>query len=88
MEKLKTDITLPVTLYNTLSKYMVTDISLDEVSYLAVQVLGYHFDENNLYSLEGENVMGEQYEEFHADETALYELILKIFYEPVLGREA
>ena len=88
MEKLKTDITLPVTLYSSLSKYMVTDISLDEVSYLAVQVLGYHFDENNLYSLEGENVMGEQYEEFHVDETALYELILKIFYEPVLGREA
>lgn len=83
MEAMKRDITLPVTLYNTLSKYMVTDISLDEVSYLAVQAMGYHFDENSMYSLEGENVRGEQYEEFHVDEAALYELILRIFYEEV-----
>ncbi len=83
MEAMKSDITLPVTLYNTLSKYMVTDISLDEVSYLAVQASGYHFDESSMYTLEGENVKGEQYEEFHVDEAALYELILKIFYEEV-----
>lgn len=82
-EAMKKDITLPVTLYNTLSKYMVTDISLDEVSYLAVQASGYHFDESSMYSLEGENVRGEKYEEFHVDETALYELILRIFYEEV-----
>jgi len=81
MEAMKKDITLPVTLYNTLSKYMVTDISLDEAGYLAVQAMGYHFGENNMYTLEGERVMGEEYEEFYADETALYELILKIFYE-------
>ncbi len=83
MEAMKHDITLPVTLYNTLSKYMVTDISLDEVSYLAVQAMEYHFDEDSMYTLEGENVKGDQYEEFHADETALYELILRVFYEEV-----
>jgi len=82
-EAMGKDITLPVTLYNTLSKYMVTDISLNEVSYLAMQASGYHFDENNMYSLEGENVRGEQYEEFYVDEAALYELILRIFYEEV-----
>lgn len=83
MEAVKKDITLPVELYNTLSRYMVTDISLDEAGYLAVQAMGYHFDEENMYSLEGENVRGEQYEEFHVDEAALYELILRVFYEEV-----
>ena len=82
-EAMKKDLTLPVTLYNTLSKYMVTDISLDEVSYLAVQAMGYHFDESNMFSLDGEYVKGEKYEEFHVDETALYELILRVFYEEV-----
>ncbi len=82
-EAMGKDITLPVTLYNTLSKYMVTDISLDEVSYLAMQASGYHFDESNMYSLEGEKVRGEQYEEFYVDESVLYELILRIFYEEV-----
>ena len=83
MEAMKSDIMLPVTLYNTLSKYMVTDISLDEVSYLAAQASGYRFDEANMHTLAGSNVKGEHYEEFHVDETALYELILEIFYEEV-----
>lgn len=81
IEAMKKDITLPVTLYDTLNRYMVTDISIDEVSYLAVQMLGYHFDGANIYSLEGETVRGEKFEEFYADETALYELILDVFYE-------
>lgn len=79
----KKDITLPVTLYNTLSRYMVTDISIDEVSYLASQILGYRFDGSNITTIAGETVRGEKFEEFHADEKALYELILKVFYEEV-----
>jgi len=83
MEAVRSDLTLPVTLYNSLSKYMVTDISLDEITYLAVQAAGYHFDSSSLYSLKGETVMGERFEEFYVDETALYELILEVFYEKV-----
>jgi len=33
--------------------------------------------------LEGETVMGEQFEEFYPNENALYEMILEVFYEPV-----
>ena len=32
----------------------------------------------------GETTEGELFEEFYIDETALYELILEVFYEPVL----
>lgn len=83
LNAMKSDITLPVTLYQDLSKYMVTDVSLDEITYLAVQASGYRFDSDNMYSLKGETVMGDQFEEFYVDETALYELILEVFYEEV-----
>lgn len=83
MGEMKKDITLPVTLYNTLSKYMVTDVTIDEVSYLASQASGYHFDSQNMYSLAGETVMGEKFEEYYLDEDALYELILKVFYNDI-----
>lgn len=83
VEQMKSDITLPVKLYNDLSKYMVTDITVDEVSYLAAQAAGYHFSMENMYSLAGETKQGEKYEEFYLDEEALYELILEVFYEEV-----
>lgn len=81
MSAMAEDITLPVTLYGTLSKYMVTDISVDEVGYLATQAAGYRLGE--IHTLEGETVMGERFEEFHPDEEALYRLILEVFYEEV-----
>ncbi len=77
----KEDITLPVSLYGTLSRYMVTDITVDEVGYLAPQVTGYRLGE--IRSLEGNTVMGKEFEEFHPDEEALYRLILEVFYEEV-----
>ncbi len=83
MAALKKDVTFPVSLYGTLSKYMVTDISVDEVGYLATQILNYSFDGDNMHVLEGETTKGEEYEEFWVDEDALYRLILDIFYEKI-----
>lgn len=83
IKAVKEDITLPVSLYKMLSRYMVTDISIDEAGYLAFQMLEYHLDAENIYSIEGETVKGEKFEEFYADETALYELVLRVFYEKI-----
>lgn len=80
----KKDMTLPISLYSTLSKYMVTDVTVDEVSYLATTVLDYNFGEENLYSIQGETIQAEIFEEFHVDDKALYELILQVFYEEVI----
>lgn len=82
-EAMKKDMTLPVTLYTQMTPYMVTDISADEVVYLAGEALSYRFDEGDIYSMEGYVEMGEQFEEFHADDTALYELVLQVFYDEV-----
>lgn len=79
--RVKEDMTLPLQLYAKLSPYMVTDVTADEVAYLAKQALSCRFDPSHMYAMKGEVKQGEQFEEFYPDEEALYELILEVFYE-------
>ena len=76
------DIRTAVKLYQTVQKYMVTDIDLNSFTYLATEALDYEFDVENLYSLQGEVVQGNLFGEFYIDDDALQELIVKLFYEP------
>lgn len=80
LEQTKSDISVPLTLYQTASEYMVTSIGPSEVTYLATKVLGTGFSEGDMHSIPGEVVMGEEYAEFYPDEEALYELVLDVFY--------
>lgn len=77
------DPSVALDLYNDIRPQMVTDITADEVVYLASALAGFRFEEGNLYTLKGETVQGEKYEEFYADEDALYQLIIEVFYEEV-----
>lgn len=77
------DLTVVPDLYQAIMSQMVTNVSLDEATYLASILKDYRFSEENLYTMAGETVMGKQFEEFYPDETALYEMILEIFYEEV-----
>lgn len=70
-------------LYQEISPEMVTDITASEAVYLASVLPQYRFEEDSFYKIEGETIMGEEYEEFYPDEAALFELILEVFYEPV-----
>lgn len=67
-------------LYDRLADYMVTDCSVSVVSGLLQRCAGFPLKES--LSIRGENVLGEEYYEFYADEEALDELILRLFYEP------
>lgn len=82
-EAIKKDITLPFDLYNTLSDYMVTDISENEILYLLFQAHKYQLGTENILSLEGKGQLNNKHMEFYVDDAALYELILKVFYEEV-----
>lgn len=66
--------------YDQMSEYMVTDCSVNAVSGLMQRCADYTLKEN--ISLEGENILGEEYYEFHVDEEKLDELILRLFYAP------
>jgi len=84
-EKVKEDITIPVTLYNELSKYMVTDITADEIMYLTGELLDYTIDPEAIYTLEGTTQLGEKFEEFYPDKKALKDLMITLFYQEVEG---
>ncbi len=79
----KKDLSVATNLYQAVAPQMVTDISIDEVAYLAPLLVDYRFDGDSFYTLTGETVMGDTFEEFYPDEDALCEMILEIFYEKV-----
>ena len=59
---------------------MVSDCSVDVLAALTNRYSEYTL--NEIVSPEGENVKGERYMEFYADEEKLDELILRMFYAP------
>ncbi len=74
------DLWFPIRCYRNLSRWYVTDLTVDQVAYLASQIGRYRFDEAEMYTLQGERYRAD-YEQFYADPQALYELILQIYYE-------
>ncbi len=81
------DIRVAVNLYKTVHKYMVTNIDLNAFTYMVTEYIGYNFDIENIYSLEGEVIQGNNFEEFYVDDEALQELIIKLFYEPAESQQ-
>lgn len=82
-QKTKEDIGFPISVYQAIAPQTVTSLTVDEMTYLVSIAKDYSFDENYLYTLKGETKQGDVFEEYYVDETDLFELILKVFYEPV-----
>ena len=82
-KRIKEDLTLPAKLYQLVEKQMVTSISLDQAVFLCTEYLDCDFSMDDMISVEGTITKENVYEEFNVDEKALYELILKVFYEEV-----
>lgn len=66
--------------YESITPYLVTDCSVNTVSGFIERYGDYTF--NPPVTPEGENVLGEQYYEFRADEEKLDRLILDLFFAP------
>ena len=82
------DLTLPVRIYHEIADGVVTDVSADEVAYLATFAGSYSFDEGQIFMVPGKSVSGEENpgsdeDQFYVDEDGLYGMIAAIFYEPV-----
>lgn len=82
-EAAEKDLSVVLKLYQAVQPMMTTDITAEEAVYLATLALDYRFGTDSFRMLEGETVMGKEYEEFYADEDALYRLIIEVFYEEV-----
>ena len=71
-------------LYNDITPYMVTNVTFDEIAYLAPEVVSYSLNANGIRMIPGETVMGEEFEEYYVDEEGLYDLIIDVFYKEVV----
>lgn len=67
-------------IYDSVSEYLVTDV--DFVNFIS-DLVTYEYDESAMYTVPGETVKGEKYEEYYVDDEALYDLIIQTFYEEV-----
>ncbi|MBQ8611095.1 MAG: LCP family protein [Oscillospiraceae bacterium] len=79
-EKMESSVGFVVDTYDAVSDYIVTDCSAQTVSRLEQEYSDYAVGET--LTIQGENVLGEEYYEFYADEEALDELILRLFFAP------
>ena len=70
-------------LYQTLNQSMVNNVGASQAVYLASQALKLDFSEENIHAMPGENRYSGEYDEFYADDEALYRLILDVFYTEV-----
>ena len=68
-------------LYTALEDYMVTDISNGQFA----QIMGGLAEQENIrtWTLPGEGTQGEGFDEYHVDDSQLYEKILETFYKEV-----
>ena len=64
-----------------LSDYHYSDCTVGEMSELAEAYA--QNPPQTVHTIEGENVQGTVYMEYHVDEEALQQLVLDVFYKPV-----
>lgn len=72
--------TFAIELFDQVSPYMVTDCSVTVLTDMMSRYADYEIVE--IVSPEGENILGDEYYEFHVDEEKLDDLILRLFYAP------
>lgn len=62
---------------NSLQDYLITDIAADDIETLSTYEL------EKTIVVPGEEVAGEEHDEFYVDDDALYKIIVELFYKPV-----
>jgi polyisoprenyl-teichoic acid--peptidoglycan teichoic acid transferase len=83
LDRVRQDPASIVTIYNSISDSVTTDIGITEMTYLATKAGKMSFD-GEIRNVAGESVLGEyNHAEYNVDKDALYDLILDVFYEPV-----
>ncbi len=80
VKMVKKDFTVVPDLWSFASSYMVTDLNVNDVTYLATVALRKSFALGEFNTVPGTYAMGETYAEYTADADALFELVLNTFY--------
>lgn len=81
MEAARQNIQVVPDVYQVINDYTVTDLSINEMTYLASEAANYQFGQ--IYTLEGTVNTSRTYERYYLDEEAFNRLIVDLFYEEV-----
>lgn len=82
-QSVKENPTSVVSLYNTVNDYLLSDLDLGSISYLATQAASMEFS-GEIRTVDGTTEIGNgNHAEFTMDSDSLYELMLDVFYEEV-----
>ena len=88
----KQDPLLVTDLYNSITKYMNTDVTVDEAVYLVSQALDYQFDGDSFYLLQGDDVSvpftrkdgtEDFYDDYYLREDSIRQVMIDAFYNEV-----
>lgn len=88
----KQDPLLVTDLYNSITKYMNTDVTVDEAVYLVRQALDYQFDGDSFYLLQGDDVSvpftrkdgtEDFYDDYYLREDSIRQVMIDAFYNEV-----
>lgn len=80
IDKTKQDISVPLNIYNKINSRSINTLDASKITYLSTVFLN-GGAKLNFETIKGEMVQGEEYAEFYPDEQALYELVLKVYYQ-------
>ena len=81
MVAIKEDVSTRVDVYNIADEYIVTDLTVDEMTYVATEAKEYTFGQ--VYSPEGTVDTSKVFERFYLDTEKFEKMIIDIFYEEV-----
>lgn len=76
--KLSEDSMFVVDVYDEVAQYIVSDCSVSTLSSMLTKYADYKLED--IVSPQGENILTEQYMEFHVDEDSLQKLLIDMFY--------
>ena len=81
LKKAKESDTFSMSTVLEMKDYLYSDCTAEQLSDVLNTVVDYQMVD--LFSLEGEPVVGEKYMEYHVDKTALLDRVMEVFYNPV-----
>ena len=79
----KKDVTLPAELFQQLTDHMCTNITLEDLAYLAPELVNIRLNPENIGMVPGDVVPAGEHEEYHVHTEELKKLVIQSFYEEV-----
>lgn len=82
-EVVKNDLTLPLTVYNSLQEDMCTNITPEDIAYLVPEILGMTLNAEDMATIPGEAKMQDGHLQYIPNSDQLKETIINYFYEEI-----